>query len=450
MGIQAQVSKTMRIASIPFLSGSVALLFCFPPFLLFSSNAAAEEVSAPYTLKELLEEALKNNPSIQESRARWEAARERVTIEGWLEDPMIGADVEGIPRGSSIDKRMDIEYMISQTIPFPGKLSLKGKIAAQEAKIAYEMVRGRERDIVAEVKHAYHTLYLLDRSLEINLKNQERVNRFRKIAETRYVGGQTYRQDLLKSEVELSRLLNEKVMLEEEREIAVARINALLNRFPQSPLFLAAETMGSFPTYTWGELEEKIIEHRPELKMAGHEVGRAKASASLARLSNFPDLTARIEARQFNGEGSIREYDAFLGINLPIWFWKNASKVKEASKSLDSAEAGYLSMKNMVFFESQDALVRIQSKEKQLKRYHDEILPQAKEAFEEASKGYESGQAGFLDLLDAQRMLNMFELETYRTLIDLEMAHTDLERAVGIPLDGQTILMEENSHAKKK
>jgi cobalt-zinc-cadmium efflux system outer membrane protein len=193
-----------------------------------------------------------------------------------------------------------------------------------------------------------------------------------------------------------------------------------------------------------------VIEYRPELKMAEREIERSEASRSLARLVNFPDFTARVEARQFNGENEIREYDAFLGVTLPIWFWKNRAVVKEASKSLAAAEAGYVSMKNMVLFEAQDALVRVQSKEKQLRRYQEEILPQAEQAFEEARKGYESNQTGFLDLLDAQRMLNMFEMDHYRTLADLEIARADLERAVGVPLDEQTVLTEELPHAKKK
>lgn len=419
--------------------------------LLFLLSQTEAEESSSVTLRELLVEAITNNPEIQESRARWEAAKEKITIESTLEDPMIGADVEGIPRGStSFERRMDIEYMISQSFPFPGKLSLKGNIARQEAGIAHEIYRGKERDVVVQVKNAYQSLYLLDRSLEINLKNQERVNQFRQIAETRYVGGLTYRQDLLKSEVELSRLLNERVMLEQEGEVAVARLNALLNRPPRTPLVISSEPTETSAIYSWGELEDKIVSARPELKMAEREVERMKSARNLARLVNFPDFTARVEARQFNEEGSIREYDAFLGINLPIWFWKNRSVVKEASKSLKAAEAGYTSMKNIVFFEAQDALVRVQSKEKQLKRYKGEILPQAEQAFEEAKKGYESSQTGFLDLLDAQRMLNMFELDYYRTVAEFEIAHADLERAVGTPLDGETALTEEISHAKKK
>lgn len=413
---------------------------------------AAEGFSpSPLSLKELVQETLARNPEIQEARARWEAAKERIVIEGWLDDPMIGADLEGIPRGTAdFGRYTNIEYMISQAIPFPGKLSLKKKIAQQEAKIAYELYQTEGKEIVAQMKHAYHALYLVDRSLEINARNRERVNRFRRIAETRYVGGLTYRQDLLKSEVELSRLLNEQVMLEGEREVAVARVNTLLNRPLTTSVVLAPEPMGKFPSYTWGDLEERLIASRPELKMAEYEIDRMKATRRLARLSNFPDFTARVEARQFQGEGSIREYDAFLGINLPIWFWKNASTVKEASKSLEAAKESYTSLKNMVLFEAQDALVRLQSKERQLKRYQEEILPQAEEAFEEARKGYESAQTSFLDLLDAQRMLNMFELEYYRTLVELEMAYADLERAIGTPLEEEVVLSEETSDAKKK
>ena len=56
----------------------------------------------------------------------------------------------------------------------------------------------------------------------------------------------------------------------------------------------------------------------------------------------------------------------------------------------------------------------------------------------------------FLDLLDAQRMLNMFEMDYTRTVADFEIAYADLERAIGTPLDGEIIFPEEKVDAKKK
>lgn len=441
MGIKTGYSRSLSLAV-------GALLFLALPL-----SGLAEEKSPPYSLslKELLQEALSKNPAIQEARARWKAAKNRIAIEGWLDDPMVGADVEGIPKGSfDFDERMNVEYMISQMIPFPGKLSLKGKIARQEANIAYEMFREKERKIIQEVKTAYQSLLLLDRSIAINQRNKERVNAFRRIAESRYVGGLTYRQDLLKSEVELSRLLNEETMLGQERAIAVARLNALLNQPPQTPIALSLQP-GNIPhLFSWEELEQHLMENRPELKMAEIEIDKMKSEKSLAKLSYAPDFLAKVEARQFNGESDIREYDAFLGITLPIWFWKNSAAVREASESLTASKEAYTSLKNMILFEAQDAWARLQAKEQQAKRYKEEILPQAEEAFEEARKGYESGTSMFLDLLDAQRMLNMFEMDYTRTVAEYEIARADLERSVGTPLDDEIIFPEEKIDAKKK
>jgi outer membrane protein TolC len=386
----------------------------------------------------IIDEVLKNNPELAAARSRRDAAFNRVPVAKSLKDLMVGADFEGVRRGTlDIGKYMDVEYMVSQEIPFPGKLSLRGKVALQEAKMADSDYKAKERDIYARAKSAYYDLYMVDRSTEVNQQNRDFLEQFARVAETRYAAGLSSQQDVLKAQVELAKLANELITLGQERETAVAKLNALLNRPTRSPLGIKSEVPKTEFSWTWNDLEGLTLEHRPELKAMEYGIKRAESSLTLARLEYMPDFTTRVEARQFDGEGGIREYDVFLGVNIPIWFWtKQKYQVKEAKNNLEEAKALYQTMKNNVLFEMQDALVRVESSQRLSKLYTTGVLPQAQQALEASQIGYQTGKVDFLNLIDSVRTFKDFQLEYYESIVKFEVAFAELEKAVGMPLGG--------------
>ncbi len=435
MGIRAMNRQSGRIAHFFLLGGSATVLFFQLSFL---PTVAAETSPRPFILKELLREALARNPELQGARARWEAAKFRISQARSLEDPMIGADVEGIPRGTAdIGKYMDIEYMISQTIPFPGKLSLKGKMAEQEAKSIYENTRATEQQLLSEVKSAFEQLYLVERSMEVFEHHKDIVEQFSKSAEARYTTGAGTQQDLLKANLELSKMANEVLTLRQEREIAVALLNRLLNRPVYSPLEITVEGAENPAVLDWQTIEKRTLSHRPDLLAAESELHKSKSSASLAKLGYLPDFFTRVEARQYDGESRIREYDTFLGVTLPVWFWgKQRAEVKEKEAMVSESEGAMTATKNRVLFEAKEAFVRAEAKERLVRLYQTAVLPQSEEALRASRTGYETNRVDFLNLLDTDRTLRDFELEYYKAVADYHVALADLERAVGAPLEG--------------
>jgi outer membrane protein TolC len=52
--------------------------------------------------------------------------------------------------------------------------------------------------------------------------------------------------------------------------------------------------------------------------------------------------------------------------------------------------------------------------------------------------GYRSGKAGVLDLIEAQRAWQGFQLEYFKALVDRQQRLAELEQVVGITLDRQS------------
>ena len=90
--------------------------------------------------------------------------------------------------------------------------------------------RETEFSLIKKVKQAYYDLYYLKKAVAIAEENKTLLERFVEITETRYAVGKGIQQDVLKAQVELSKIKEKLIDFEQKRASAVAELRALLNR----------------------------------------------------------------------------------------------------------------------------------------------------------------------------------------------------------------------------
>jgi outer membrane protein TolC len=327
-------------------------------------------------------------------------------------------------------------FSVSQDIPFPTKLYLRAKIASKLAKMAYENYKVKERDIIARVKSAYSELVLIYKAIEINKENKDVLDQLSKTATTRYGAGQGTQADALKAQVELARVDNELIMLEQKRLSAQAKLNVLLNRDPKEDLGnLAAEPPVKF-TQILDDFYRLARDNNPELKAYRYAVERGQAAYDLSLNEFMPDFTVRFKQMVDKGRAENGAWAGMVGVTIPLWFFEKQSfGVKEMKSDLAMVKAEYRGKENSVLFEVNDAYARAVASKKLIELYETAFIPQAQEAVNVAIKGYESEKTDFLTVLDSQRMLISFKLEHYNATLELRIALADLERTVGIDVD---------------
>ena len=383
------------------------------------------------SLRLLIDETLSNNPEIKAAKARWEATKAAVPQAKSLEDPLLSVMFDKIP-DSSINPgaSMGREYSITQEFPYPGKLGLMGKMAEKEAQMIYEEYRGKERDIVRDVKAAYYDYFMIHKSIEVNLETKEILHHFSKIAEARYATGLVSQWDVLKAQIELSQLANEIIILSQEEESVKARINRLLNRPVESPLGEPAamnDQKNIPPIELMGEL---ALQERPELKGMERFIEKEETGLNLAKKGYYPDFMIRLAQRE--EDGSAAGWVAEFGVKVPLWFrTKQDYAVKESVSRRDSAKNEYQGMRNMVSFEIKDALVKIRSAKSLIDIQKSTFIPQAEQALKGARAGYETGKVDFLTIMESWKTLKSYKLDYFKSLVAFEQAWADLERAVG-------------------
>ncbi len=413
-------------------------------FVGFADIVLSGEMADTLRIRWVIDEALRANPELQAANLRWNASKEKVPQARSLDDPTLSFTYFGEPVQTRVGEKQ-ASFGASQKIPFYGKLRLKGEVAKNEARIFEEKYRTLEREVIAKTKSAFYELYWVYKSIKIDEENKELLQRFAKIAEIKYATGKATQQDVLKAQVELSKILNELITLEQFRETATARINTLLNRHPEMPLGTPEEVNITELTVSLDDLYQKAKKISPTLGIFKYKIERDKAAYKLAKKQYFPDFTFGLNYTLINDlpssvlstpVGESRDsYTGTLSINIPIFQKrKYDAGVREANARLKSSEKAYRNIENMTLFGVKDFHFKVQTAERLVKLYRDSIIPQAEQSLKAAEIGYQAGQVDFLNLIDSQRVLLDFNLAYYRSVADFGVNISELERVIGTEL----------------
>jgi outer membrane protein TolC len=165
-------------------------------------------------LADLLEEAEKNNPQIEAARQGWQAAKQVPTQVSTLPDPQFTLQhlSVGSPRPFAGYTNSDFAYIglgVTQDIPYPGKLRLKGEIAKREAEMLQQQVETVRRAVLAEVKASYFHLAYLAKTLAILERDGELLKQVEQAADARYRSGMGTQQDVLQAQLQKTKLVRE-------------------------------------------------------------------------------------------------------------------------------------------------------------------------------------------------------------------------------------------------
>lgn len=441
--------------------------FFFFPFVCFLFLVRAPYLYAQpdgefLDLNGIIEEALKNNPELKGAQAKADAYGERPSQAASLTDPRITLGVQNIATDdfdfNSIDMTMKV-IELSQEVPLPGILSLKKKVALHEAHAMEKRAKETEFNLIKKVKRAYYDLYYLKNAIAVTKDNRRLLEQFLAITETRYSVGKGIQQDVLKAQVELSKIIEKLVDFEQQKASTAAELRALLNRPPEAALPDPPDIEKTAFTYTLEDLQTMALASNPGLNDLENVLKSRESEYQLAKKEYFPSLmfTAAYGQREdakksgsmmatgttmggepvevsIPGDDEHRSdtFSFMVGFTIPLWFHsKQNSRVKETLALMEETRAHQDALKNEIFFGIKDIWEREKRGSKLIDLYNNDIIPQAKASLDSAMAGYEVGNVDFMALLDNQVTLFDYQLSYYQVLADYEKDLAGLEAAVG-------------------
>ncbi|CAI2718284.1 TolC family protein [Nitrospina watsonii] len=413
------------------------LLYWFPtPALAEAENEHHRIFKA--TLNSFIQEAVQNNPELAEARQKINVLKEIPPQRESLDDPMLELGLWNLPvdtfsfRQEAMTQK---QIEVSQAFPFPGKLGLRSQDALHDVRIAEQTLRDLELEVVKKVKTSFYELCFIRASLDTTHQNKILLEQFVTIAETKYAVGKGIQQDVLQAQLELSKILDRIIELQQLKEQETARLNTLMDRLPQAPLNIPhglPQTPFSFKT---DELQTIAEQNRPALKAVQEAIEKMKIRKQLAEKEYYPDFKVgfRYGQRQDSAFQDHPDFvSGFVGVNIPIWQeTKQDRKVAEENYRISVFKETYRKIRSQIFMEIKILLDKEKKNRELIQLVKTGIIPQAKQSLESALSAYSVDKIDFLTLIDNQVTLLNWEIKYHRELTHYEQNLAALESMVG-------------------
>jgi len=410
-----------------------------------ADEATPPELNEDSQLGDYLLFAAAHNPGLRAAFERWQAALNREVQARTLPDPRVGYGhyLKDI-RGRLSDRRQ--VFRASQEFPWFGKLGLEGDMARQEAVATERVYDAARLRLFAEVKSVYAEYYYLSRSLAVSEENIELMKYLEQVVRTRYAAGAAGHPDVIKAQVELGKLENERRMLGDMRPAVSAKLNATLGRPPEIPISWPRALPEEPIAAESAELLAALRAANPELQAMAADVAKEESAVRRAHKNYYPDLMLELEYMDMRSRGMPDEVMGMVSVNLPIWRAKYRAGEREAQARLRSAQRMLEDRRNLLGAEAAMALYGVRDAQRRIGLYRDTLLPKAKESLKAVQTAFAGGKAMFLDVLDAQRVLLEFGLAYERALADHVQRRGELERLIGREIPAAATRTEARGH----
>lgn len=409
-------------------------------FALVSACTFAAQTETTVSVTDLVDEAAHHNPDIVAALRAWQAAAQVPTQVSTLPDPQVTVQQfsVGNPRpfaGFGNSSFAYIGFGVSQDVPYPGRLRLRGEAAQVDADVARQKFETIKRSVFQQVKETYFQIVYLEQTLRVLERNRAVLEQITKIADARYRVGQGSQQDVLKAQLHQTRLLADIAHHHQLMETAQAQLRKLLNRSPGSPRIAARPLVETPMHYTSDELLAKVRNKDPQVISHQEMVKRESLQVELARKDRYPDFNVQY-MWQHTGERLPDYYMLTVSARLPIYRRRKLNpELTQATEELNRSRHEYESQVQTAYFEVRDEYVAAQTASEVLKIYHDGLIPQALATYQAGLAAYQSGRLDFETMLSSFLDVLNFDIEYWKTLADHETALSRIEQVTGVSFE---------------
>jgi outer membrane protein TolC len=330
------------------------------------------------------------------------------------------------------------QVRLEQAIPFPGKRTLRGRLAQLTADLARSDVRTIEADLTLEVKMRFYELYLVQEKLALLDRFEVRLTSFEEAAATRYEVGYGGQQEIIKAQIERNDLQRHRLTLIQMRRTAAEAIARLVDRpMEVDSVDLRVDQLPPPPVFDEEGLLASAWAMRSERASLETAKIRAREATALARREYYPDFGLNVTYFDIaksdipptaNGRDAVAVGAA---VKIPLQRGRLNAQLQERKLHERKLLAQEDELRARIKSEILTTRSQLESQYRQWQLIDEVLIPQAEIALEATLSAYTAGKTSFLDLLDAERML--FSLETGRLDVGVEYLRliARFERAIG-------------------
>ncbi len=431
--------------------------------VLAASVAArsAEGPATPLTLQEAIATALAHNPKIQAARSQLDASQERITQarSGFL--PQISFKERysnttnpmwafGTKLNQGVITQQDFNpdllndpdsinnFATVFSVVWPLFDSGQSWYGHKQAKLGSEIAGfGLERtrqQVTAQAIIRYTGLLLAMKNLAVVEQALKSARANLKMVESRYKTGFFVKSDLLRAQVRIGNLEQQRLQAESAVAVGQAGLNAAMGvavtqrHEPVSVLDRVSEPRGTLDSWIQTALEKRLdlkqLRYRRDIATQEFKKARAAHLPSLHLMGNY-----EINSEKFDGSHDNYTVGAELSLNLYSGS-RLSARAREAKALLKAIEAQLRDMELGIRVQTRQAFLESRSSWQAIGVARIAVS-QAEEGLRIVKNRYKNGLVTMVDLLDSEVALQQARTHLFRRLHDYKVSSTKLALAAG-------------------
>lgn len=250
-------------------------------FVTISLPVLAINQEKKLTLSEAESLALTTSPELQRFQAVSAALHQQAIADGQLSDPQLVAGIANLPTNSFSFTQDDMtmeQVGLQQTFARGRSLAMKSKQGRALALSEYRKAREKALTLIRNVRETWLDLYYWTEALRILHANRLVYKNLFKVTASQYQTGKTNQSDVLQVQLEVSKLNDQEIQIQQQIRILRAQLERWVGRGAYRPLALS---IPSWPVPSLKRLQGCLPQH-PLLNIDAAAIAAAHSEVAFA------------------------------------------------------------------------------------------------------------------------------------------------------------------------
>ncbi len=366
-------------------------------------SIVAAQQRVPLTIAEAEDLALASEPGQMALLAQSGATREQAVATGALPDPVLRVGLANYPisgGGFSAEGMTQAQLGLRQSFP-RGRAQGAEQLRAR-AEAMSESARARGRDVLAAARIAWLDAYYAQQALDLVSESRPFFADLVSVTRSMYAVGRKTQHDVLRAELELSRLDVRLMETKQARAEAQAALSRWLGQDAYRPLAMKLPAWDMLPSLE--DLRVGLDEH-PAVSAASADISARKAAVRIAEEQKKPGWALDVGYGYRDGylpDGSSRSDFVSLSVSVDLPFFSENRQDRKLAAALGNRTAAVQSRAELLArlrSELDVEYARWTDLTRRLELYESQILEQSSDQAQAALLAYQSDTGDFADVM---------------------------------------------------
>ncbi|RMQ44360.1 Outer membrane efflux protein [Pseudomonas cichorii] len=397
-------------------------LACVMLLAVFSQAAMAAQARS-ISLSDALDTAFAMNPDLAAARQEIDIAQGERQQAGLMPNPELSWEMEDTRKSTSTTT-----IAISQALELGGKRGARIDVASRAQDVAALELEQRGNALRGEVVQAFFAASRAQAGLDLALESRALAERGLQVAEGRIRAGKSSPVEATRAQVQLAETRLQVRQAQIAKSTAWRELSQVMGQ-PESAFESLQSSNLSPGNAPHAPTLLNALKQTAELRLAETRIALGDAQLGSQKAQRIPDLTVSLGS-QYSRED--RERVNVVGFSVPIpLFDRNQGNVLAAARRADQSRDLRNAVELKLRTQTQVALDQWSTASQEAETFTQVILPAAQQAVDTATRGFEMGKFGFLEVLDAQRTLIAARSQYLESLARAVDARVVIERIYG-------------------